>query len=150
MKTIFDPETHLNSRNFIRNLGRDWTGHFVAGDGRSGGLLAVWKSSRFRLFTAVTKRCISLFLIAIRLPGLLLLFMALTLKESVTPFGISLETSTVFAWLLVVDFNVILNSFDKKSGGKRFDDNLAVCTFNDFVFRQGLLDLGYVGLYLLQ
>lgn len=43
-------ETHVNrrrSRNFVRSLGRAWSGVFHPGTGRSGGLLVAWKLQHF-------------------------------------------------------------------------------------------------------
>lgn len=144
-------ETHVNSRrhrNFIRSLGRSWTGTFVAGSGLAGGLLAVWKSDDFQVNVLhASSQIMHLFITNNKNQSWLTSLVYGSNCDRLRNLlwdQLSGIDCTRFPWLLIGDFNVILSSGDKK-GGKGFDDRLAIRAFNDFVFGQSLQDLGFTG-----
>ncbi|WOL01302.1 hypothetical protein Cni_G10018 [Canna indica] len=144
-------ETHLNEDNSlvcIRKFGSNWSGIFVAGVGRSGGILLVWKTK----FCKVNKifECNQL-LNAMVFPNNSKPWLLSGVYVSNKPaertllwsFLGKIETSNL-PWLVIGDFNCVHKQDDKK-GGNIFKWGQSTRAYRDFCMKVGLTEVRYHG-----
>lgn len=144
-------ESHLNrrrSRNFIRRFGRDWSGNFFPGNGRSGGLMVLWRHTLFTCSLIYAANSIMHFLVADSAHHIWLLSAVYGSCSSLARNSLWQALSKLsigsLPWLIVGDFNCTLSPQDKR-GGVQFSDSNSTREFQSFLFSQGLIDLGFSG-----
>ncbi|WOL04220.1 hypothetical protein Cni_G12941 [Canna indica] len=145
-------ETHLdeaNSQICMLRFGKTWEGLHVAGNGRSGGIIFMWKSAFFAVKEIY--KCSQMINVTISYnhsePWLFTgLYASTSSKERKKLWELlnSLDTLDT-PWLIVGDFNCIDKSEDKL-GGKPFIIGNSLRTFKELCINTGLIDLSFHGM----